>query len=127
VNVGTHEAAERFLINGGQAMASKDAERIGSFASPEWVQVTPEAGPVDRERFLAAVASAVLMHDTFEVDVARFVDFGDTPIARAHVRNTGLFQGAPFKAGEWATDVLVRRDGGRQYVMTAQTPGLRAT
>jgi ketosteroid isomerase-like protein len=106
----------------GKAIVANDAEAIGGFATEDWVLVTPEGGPIDSSMFLGAVRSGALTHDTFEVEVQRALDYGEVAVAIAHVTNSGSYQGAPFTADEWTTDVFVRRDGRWTCALTALTP-----
>ncbi|TKB87902.1 MAG: nuclear transport factor 2 family protein [Nitrospira sp.] len=47
-----------------RAVVSNDVAKISACISEDWVLVTPEAGPVPRERFLQAVEQGILSHDS---------------------------------------------------------------
>ena len=117
---------DEYLKAWGTAILSNDADVIARFSLTDWMLVTPEAGPIDSTVFFEALRSGDLTHDTFEVDVHRVVRLGDTAVAVAHVRNTGMYRGTPFTADEWATDVFVRRDGGWICALSALTPRMQA-
>lgn len=108
------------------AIVANDAEQIGSFAEPDWVIVGPEGGPGGRQQFLALVESGDLTHSemTFEVLDARV--FGDFAVVLSHGTNQGSWQGEPFGADEWVTDVFVRRGQGWICTVSALTPNYAA-
>ena len=117
---------ERYLTAWGGAIVSNDADAISRYSLPDWLLVTPEGGPIDSDAFLKAVRSGDLTHDRFEVDVRRVVRLGDTAVAVALVRNSALYKRQPFTADEWATDIVVRRDGGWICALSALTPRIQA-
>jgi ketosteroid isomerase-like protein len=116
------EELSQLLWDWGEAIVSNDAAAIGRFAADGWVLVDPQGGPIDSDRFLDAVASGALRHESFEAEVQRVSAFGDVAVVIAHVRNNGSYKGSPFSADEWATDVFVRQDGGWRCALTALTP-----
>ena len=122
-----HAELEGHLKDWGRAIVANDANEISGFATDDWVLVTSEAGPIDSSMFLGAVRSGALTHDTFEVEVQRVLDYGEVAIAIAHVTNSGTYQGTPFTADEWTTDVFVRSDRRWICVLTALTPRSEAS
>jgi ketosteroid isomerase-like protein len=93
-----------------RAIVSNEADAIGRFMAEEWVIVS-ETGVTRREDFLAVVASGDLKHETFKGDITAVRRYGDAAVVTGRVRNNGHFQGRPFSADEWTTDVFVRRGG----------------
>lgn len=112
------EAEETF----NRAVVSNDVAAISSCISEDWTLVTPEAGPVARERFLHVVAQGILSHDSMTKDVLRVRVYGDVAVVTGRGRNTGIFQGAPISADEWVTDVYVKRGNGWICTLTHLTP-----
>lgn len=108
------------------AIVADDADRIGSFAEPDWVIIGPEGGPVGRDQFLAAVASGELTHSDMTFEVLDVRVYGDVAVVWARGTNHGTWRGAPFGADEWTTDVFVRRDGGWRCAVSALTPNYAA-
>jgi hypothetical protein len=53
--------------------------------------------------------------------------FGDVAVVLAHGTNRGTWQGAPFAADEWVTDVFVGRADGWRCTISALTPNFAAT
>ena len=104
------------------AMVSNDVERIAACISDDWALVTPEAGPVGRERILSVIADGSLSHDTMVKDIARIKVYGDIAVVTGRGQNTGYFAGAPISADEWITDIY-RKTGERWLcVLTHLTP-----
>lgn len=104
------------------AMVSNDPEKIASCISDDWVLVTPEVGPVGRERILGVIASGELSHDTMAKKIVRTSVYGDVAIVTSRGQNTGQFRGKPISADEWITDVYHNVEGKWLCVLTHLTP-----
>lgn len=104
------------------AIVANDPERIASFAEPEWVLVTPEAGAVSLAAFCEAVASGDLSHDAMEFTLLDAQQHGDVVVVRAHGTNSGTFRGAPFHANDWVTEVFIRANEIWRCAASALTP-----
>lgn len=106
------------------AMISNDVSRISACISEEWVLVTPEVGPVSRERMLAAIESGLLSHDTMSKELVRAEVYGEIAVVTGRGRNTGTFKGEPIEADEWVTDIYRKVEGRWLCVLTHLTPAL---
>jgi ketosteroid isomerase-like protein len=105
------------------AIATNKAADIARYMADEWVLVTPEAGPIDKRRFLDAIASGDLVHhDMHAVGEPRLQVYGKSAVMVSRVQNQGAYQGQAFAYDEWSTDVYVKTDGKWLCVMTALTP-----
>lgn len=105
-----------------RAVVSNDVAEISVCISDDWVLVTPEAGPVPRERFLQAVEQGILSHDSMSKDIGRVRVYGNVAVVTGRGRNTGMFKGAPISANEWVTDIYVKTDDRWICVLTHLTP-----
>jgi len=123
-NLATFQA---LLDQWAEAIVANDPARIGSFAEPDWVIVGPEGGPGGLAPFLAIVESGDLTHSemTFEILEARV--YGDVAVVLAHGTNKGTWQGTPFAADEWVTEIFIRRATGWRCAFSALTPNYAAT
>ncbi|TLF80900.1 nuclear transport factor 2 family protein [Nocardia cyriacigeorgica] len=108
-----------------EALLANDAERIGSFATPGWMFVSQD-GVMSGSRFLAAVGSGAVTHDSFRSEVTSVVDLGDVAVVVVRVVNTGVFQGERFENDEWSSDVFVWREGRWLCEVTHLTPARAA-
>ena len=106
------------------AMVSNDVDRISACISDDWVLVTPEVGPVSRERMLEAIASGLLSHDMMVKTLVRTKIYGDMAVVTGRGRNTGKFRGEPIAADEWITDIYRRIEGRWLCVLTHLTPAI---
>lgn len=105
-----------------RAVISNDVAQISACISDDWVLITPEVGPVPRERFLQAVEQGTLGHDSMSKDIHRVRVYGDVAVVTGRGRNTGTFKGAPISADEWVTDVYVKTVDSWICVLTHLTP-----
>jgi len=105
-----------------RAVISNSVSEISACISEDWVLVTPEAGIVPRERFLQAVGTGILSHDSMTKDVERVRVYGNVAVVTGRGRNTGVFNGAPIQADEWVTDVYEKTTDGWRCVITHLTP-----
>ena len=106
-----------------RAITTNRVEDIEPFMTDDWTLMTLEAGPIDRQRFLGAIASGALVHD--EMAAAGRPDvrvYGDSAVVITHVQNRGRFQGEPFSYEEWSTDTFIRDGNGWRCAVTALTP-----
>jgi ketosteroid isomerase-like protein len=114
------EEMSRLLADWSAAICANDAEAIGRFAAPEW-ELVGENGRTPRDAFLGAVASGDLTHSTMRHDVEQAACYGDVCVVVARVVNDGTWQGTPFHADEWTSDVFVRGEDGWRCVLTHLT------
>jgi len=104
------------------AIVANDVDRIAAFAEPDWLLVTPEGGPVPLERFLSVVAGGELRHTAMAFELLQVRLFGDVAVVLARGTNQGTWQGTPFAADEWVTEVFVRRADGWRCTLSGLTP-----
>ncbi|MGK6356272.1 nuclear transport factor 2 family protein [Sphingomonas sp. DT-207] len=104
------------------AMVSNDVDRIAACIADDWTLVTPEAGPVGRDRILSVISDGTLSHDMMVKDIARVKVYGDVAVVTGRGRNTGSFKGEPISADEWITDIYRRVDGQWLCALTHLTP-----
>jgi ketosteroid isomerase-like protein len=111
------------LLDGwADAIVASDADRIGSFAEPDWELVTPESGPVPLDRFLDVVRSGSLTHSEMTFEVLSVRCHGGLAVVVAHGTNRGEWHGEPFSADEWVTEYFIQRDGHWRCALSSLTP-----
>jgi ketosteroid isomerase-like protein len=122
----THTAVPAFLVEleeaFNRAMVSNDVEQISRCITDDWILVTPEAGPIPRERILGLIASGVLTHATMGKTATHACVVGDMAWVTGRGQNTGTFNGDPMRADEYITDIYRRVDGQWRCMLTHLTP-----
>ena len=94
-----------------QAVVDNDVAAIGRFVADAWVIVDAEGNVIDRSRFLGAIDSGALTHESMESTDIEVRTFAETAVVTAITTSKGQFMGQAFATRERATDVLVRMDG----------------
>lgn len=104
-----------------EAIAKNDLEGIARLVTDDWIVVDPNGEIVDRKRFFEVIKSGALTHDMMESEDFRVRVYGNSAAVTAITRTKGKFMGQEFNTQERATDVLVKRDGRWQCVLTHLT------
>jgi ketosteroid isomerase-like protein len=105
-----------------QALVSNDAQKIGGFMSDDWV-IVGQNGITRKQDFLPSIESGDLTHEKMElVGEARVQVYGETAVLTGRVTNNGHYNGVPFSADEWTTDVFMRCEGRWLCVLSHITP-----
>jgi ketosteroid isomerase-like protein len=105
-----------------EAMVSNDIDRISGCIADDWVLVTPEVGPVSRDRILDVIKSGTLSHTSMTKNIVRAKLYGDIAVVTGRGQNTGQFKGEPISADEWITDIYRKIGGKWRCVLTHLTP-----
>lgn len=104
------------------ALIGNDASVIAQFFAEEWVHVGGD-GITPKADLIGWIASGRLAHHSMEmVGDAHLVRAGDAVVITAHMRSTGVWDGVPYSADEWITDVYARSEGKWQCVLSQKTP-----
>jgi ketosteroid isomerase-like protein len=104
-----------------RAILRNDAHAIGEFISPDWVIIGPDGAIIERSRFLGAIESCDLTHESMESDEMRVASYSETAVLTAKTRSRGSFQGRPFNTLERSTSVYTRVNGLWLCVLTQLT------
>ena len=104
-----------------KAIVKNDLEGIGRLVADDWIIIDPNGGIVDRTRFFEVIKSGALTHEMMESEDFRVRVYGDSAVVTGVTRTKGKFMGQEFSTQERATDVLVKRDGRWQCVLTHLT------
>src|SRR5699024_12639635 len=79
---------QRLLDEWAAAIVANDADQIDTFVDPGWQLVTPEGGPVARERFLSIVRDGSMTHSQMAFEVLSVRLHVDTAV-RSEERRVG--------------------------------------
>ena len=104
-----------------EAIVKNDPEGVGRLVADDWIIIDPNGEIVERTRFFEVIKSGVLTHDTMQSEDFRVRVYGDSAVVTGVTRTKGKFMGQEFSTRERATDVLVRREGRWQCVLTHLT------
>ena len=94
-----------------QAVATNDAAAIARFVADDWVIVDADGRVIDRSRFISAIESGALTHESMASTEVEVRVHGDTAVVTGITTSKGQFMGQGFVTRERATDVLVRMSG----------------
>lgn len=93
------------------ALVRNDAAAVASFMTDDWVYVGPN-GATPKADIVGWIASGRLAHHTMVVAGGeRVVRAGDTVLLTARKVSSGTWDGSPYTADEWISEVYVRTDG----------------
>jgi ketosteroid isomerase-like protein len=106
-----HEELSTFEQEFNQAVAANDAAAIGRLVADDWVIVDADGTVIDRSRFISAIESGALTHESMESTDLEVRVHGDTAVVTGITTSKGQYLGEGFTTRERATDVLVRLDG----------------
>jgi ketosteroid isomerase-like protein len=94
-----------------QAVVDNDVAAIGRFVADAWVIVDADGSVIDRSRFLGAIESGALTHESMESTDVEVRVFGETAVVTGITTSKGQFMGQGFATRERATDVLAQLGG----------------
>ena len=104
-----------------EALVGNDAALVASFMSDDWVYVGP-SGPTSKADIIGWIASGRLRHHSMSVvGVDRVVSAGEAVVVTARKASSGLWDGVPYTADEWISEVYVQTDGRWRCVLSHKT------
>jgi ketosteroid isomerase-like protein len=93
------------------ALIGNDPRLVASFMTDDWVYIGP-TGATPKSDIIGWIASGRLAHHTMTVvDGERVVPVGDVVLVTARKASSGTWDGVPYTADEWISDVYVKVDG----------------
>jgi len=106
------------------ALISNDASQVARFMTDDWVYVGP-AGPTAKADVIGWIASGRLVHHRMTVvGVERVRGAGDAVLLTARKASSGLWEGAPYTADEWISEVYVLAGGAWRCALSQKTPAV---
>lgn len=105
------------------AIVANEADQIREFTEPDWQLIDSTAGSIPLARFLDVVRSGALIHTTMSLEARSILQIhNDVAVVIVYGANSGAWQGDPFTAREWTTDVFVKHKDRWRCAVTAITP-----
>jgi ketosteroid isomerase-like protein len=115
------EEVRAFAAERDAALVGNDAALIASHMTDDWVYVDA-GGVASKADVIGWIASGRLAHRTMKaVGGERVARIGDTVVVTARMASSGTWDGAPYTADEWISDVYVRVDGQWRAAFTQKT------
>jgi ketosteroid isomerase-like protein len=94
-----------------EALVGNDASLIAGFMTDDWVYVDPN-GPTPKADIIDWIASGRLAHHSMTlVGADRVVRAGDAVLVTARKASSGTWDGVPYTADEWISEVFIHTDG----------------
>jgi ketosteroid isomerase-like protein len=107
-----------------EALIRNDAPLIASFMTDDWVYIGPTAA-TPKADIIEWIASGRLAHHTMTVVGGERVALaGDTVLVTARKVSSGTWDGAPYTADEWISEVYVQTDGAWRCALSQKTAAL---
>jgi uncharacterized protein (TIGR02246 family) len=103
------------------ALVGNDAPLVASFMTDDWVYVGPN-GATPKADVIGWIASGRLAHHSMTVvGVDRVARAGDAVLVTARKESAGSWDGVPYTADEWITEIYVRTEGRWRCTLSQKT------
>jgi ketosteroid isomerase-like protein len=104
-----------------EVLIGNDAPRVATFMTDDWVYVGPN-GATPKADIIGWIASGRLTHHSMAVvGTDRVVRAGDAVLVTARKASSGAWDGVPYTADEWISEVYVRTDGRWRCALSQKT------
>jgi ketosteroid isomerase-like protein len=104
-----------------RAVANNDADTLDVVLANDWIIVDPDGSIINKARFLGAIRSGVLSHESMESTDLRVRLYGSTAVVTGLTTTKGKFMGQDFASCERATDIFAKQTDRWQCVFTQLT------
>jgi len=106
------------------ALIRNDAPVVASFMTDDWVYIGP-TGATPKADIIGWIGSGRLAHHTMTVvGGERVVRAADAVLTTARKVSSGIWDGAPYTADEWISEVYVQKDGVWRCALSQKTAAL---
>lgn len=104
------------------ALVTNDAGAVAAFMTDDWVYVGPD-GVTEKRDLIDWIATGRLAHHSMAVSgPVRIAVYGDVALMTARKSSTGVWEGSPYRADEWITDIYVRAGDAWPCVLSQKAP-----
>jgi ketosteroid isomerase-like protein len=104
-----------------EALVGNAATAIASFMTDDWVYVGP-TGITPKADLIGWIASGRLAHHSMAVvGEPRVARAADTVVLTARKASSGIWDGVPYTADEWISEVYVQEHGSWRCVFSQKT------
>jgi uncharacterized protein (TIGR02246 family) len=117
---------KKLMTDLGAALAKNDADAASKFYADDYHLVTPDGIDQDKNARMADMRSGSTKFDTFAYENVRVRTYGDTAVAIATVKATGVVSGRPRTGGEMMATLVFRKMGDGWKVVSGQATPITA-
>ena len=107
-----------------EALISNDASLVASFMTDDWVHVAA-TGVTTKADIIGWIASGRLAHHSMTVVSERLVRAGDAVLVTTRRASSGSWDGTPYTADEWVSEIYVKTDGRWRCALSHKTHALQ--
>ncbi|MEV6850489.1 nuclear transport factor 2 family protein [Actinoplanes sp. NPDC051411] len=105
-----------------EALTANDPDRVASFMIDDWAYVGPD-GVTPKSDIIGWIASGRLRHDPMTpVGPGHVVQAAGTVVLTVRKTSAGTWDGNPYTADEWITEVYVQTVDGWRCALSQKTP-----
>ena len=105
------------------ALIANDAGAVAGFMSDDWVFVGP-TGVTPKREIIDWIESGRLAHHSMQVTgKVRIVVNGEVAVLTARKASTGTWEGTPYAADEWLSEVYVKQGRRWACILSHKCPG----
>lgn len=104
------------------ALVTNNAAAIDDFMTDDWVYVGP-TGPTPKADLIGWIATGRLAHHTMQtIGRPRVALYDGVVIVTARRASSGAWDGVPYTADEWISDVYLPQDGRWRCALSQKCP-----
>ena len=118
---------KKLMTELGSALAKNDADGASKFYADDYHLITPEGVDQDKNARLADMRTGTTKFDTFSYENVKVRTYGDTAVAIATVKATGVVSGKPRTGGEMMATLVFRKMADGWKVISGQATPVTAS
>jgi uncharacterized protein (TIGR02246 family) len=103
-----------------KALTSNDASLVAGLMTDDWVHVAA-TGVTPKSDIIEWIASGRLVHHSLTVLNARLMRVADAVLVITRRASSGSWDGTPYTADEWVSDIYVNTDGDWRCALSHKT------
>jgi ketosteroid isomerase-like protein len=105
-----------------EALIANDAEAVAGFMTGDWVYVGPD-GVTSRSDIVGWIGSGRLRHDSMTmIGRVHVVHAGNAVVLSARKTSAGVWDGVPYTADEWNSEIWVPTGEGWRCALSQKSP-----
>ena len=118
---------KKLMTELGAVLAKNDADAASKFYADDYHLITPDGVDQDKSARMADMRTGTTKFDTFAYENVRVRTYGDTAVAIATVKATGVVSGKPRTGGEMMATLVFRKMADGWKVVSGQATPVTAS